>query len=143
MSAKIRRCATFLVQMRKLNAKYTDMFSCLTPEAFDDVVEAAKLISGYDVETRTYKSASTALQFGAYLKQIADLAYKLIVIKRVEFTKKKRKKLEGFKGLQGNGAPPLDYRSGEYRQENFGKKGSKKNSPSPTHGKCHEAEKVC
>jgi hypothetical protein len=62
--------------MRIIDPKYKDMLSCLKPEAFDDVIEATKKMSRYNAETRTFKSGSTALQFGAYLKQIADLTKK-------------------------------------------------------------------
>lgn len=54
------------------------MFSCLVLESFDDVIEATKMISKYDAESRTFKSDSTALQFGTYLKQISCLAARII-----------------------------------------------------------------
>lgn len=84
ISAKMRRCANFIVAMRKLNSKYTDMLSCLKPEAFDDVIEATKIISKFDVQTRTFKAATTALQFGTYLKQIADLTMKIVLRRKVQ-----------------------------------------------------------
>lgn len=83
--AKMRRCARFVIEMRILNpTKYTDMLSCLKPDAFDHVIEATKRISRYDPETRTFGAASTALQFGVYLKQIADLTKKIVLRKTVE-----------------------------------------------------------
>ncbi|KAK4884810.1 hypothetical protein RN001_001081 [Aquatica leii] len=83
LTAKMRRCANFVLNMRTIDPKYKDMLSCLKPEAFDDVIEATKKMSRYDPETRTFRSGSTALQFGAYLKQIADLTMKIILRKKV------------------------------------------------------------
>ncbi|KAK4874171.1 hypothetical protein RN001_013531 [Aquatica leii] len=83
LTAKMRRCANFVINMRTIDPKYKDMLSCLKPEAFDDVIEATKKMSRYDPETRTFRSGSTALQFGAYLKQIADLTMKIILRKKV------------------------------------------------------------
>lgn len=78
--AKMRRCARFVVEMRKLNPiKYTDMFSCLRTDAFFDSIEATMRMSRYNSETRTFGAPSTALQFGAYLKQLAIVAKKLIL----------------------------------------------------------------
>ncbi|XP_068901358.1 uncharacterized protein [Tenebrio molitor] len=83
LKAKMRRCANFVINMRIIDPKYKDMLSCLKPEAFDDVIEATKKMSRYNAETRTFKSGSTALQFGAYLKQIADLTMKIILRKNI------------------------------------------------------------
>ncbi|XP_068898893.1 uncharacterized protein [Tenebrio molitor] len=83
LTAKMRRCANFVINMRIIDPKYKDMLSCLKPEAFDDVIEATKKMSRYNAETRTFKSGSTALQFGAYLKQIADLTMKIILRKKI------------------------------------------------------------
>lgn len=83
ISAKMRRCANFLIQMRLINpTKYSDFLSCLSPDAFDDGVEAIKRISKYDPQTRTFGAASTALQFGAYLQQIVDLTKRIILRKK-------------------------------------------------------------
>lgn len=94
LSAKMRRCANFLIEMRKSKSRYTNMISCLKPDAFDDVVQAAKKISGFDPESRTYRAASTGLQFGAYLKQLASLAKKLIYCKKISITNEPEKCLQ-------------------------------------------------
>lgn len=79
------------------------MLSCLQPEAFDDVIEATKDISHYNPETREFGASSTALQFGAYLKQIADMSIKLIMKKHPELSVQDRDKcireLQMFKEL--------------------------------------------
>ena len=103
LSAKMRRCAKFLIAMRKISPNYTNMLSCLLPEAFDDVIHAVKDISAYDPEKRQFKAPSTALQFGAYLKQISDMSIKLVMRKHQELSVKDRdkciKELEMFKEL--------------------------------------------
>lgn len=101
ISAKMRRCANFLLQMRKTSSKYTNMLSCMKQQAFDDVIEAAKQISGFDAETRTYRSASTGLQFGAYLKQLASLGRKLIFCRRFELTNNVNQSLDDLKTFRG------------------------------------------
>lgn len=83
VSAKMRRLANFLVQIRAQNPRYSNLLSCLHPDAFDDVIAAVKITSRYNPETRIFKSPSTALQFGTYLKQIADLTCKLIYRKKI------------------------------------------------------------
>jgi hypothetical protein len=46
LTAKMRRCANFVINMRIIDPKYKDMLSCLKPEAFDDVIEATKKCHG-------------------------------------------------------------------------------------------------
>lgn len=84
ITAKMRRCANFLIQMRLQNPRYTNMLSCLRPDAFDDAIAAIKVTSKYNEETRKFGSAATALQFGCYLKQISDMTIKIIFRKKIK-----------------------------------------------------------
>lgn len=60
------------------------MLSCLRPDAFDDVIAAIEVTSKYNEETRKFGSAATALQFGCYLKEIADMTIKIIFRKKIK-----------------------------------------------------------
>lgn len=68
--------------MRKLGP-YNDMLSTLKPENFDDAIEATKKMSRYDVINRSFGAASLALHFGTTLKNLADLAIKLVLRKKI------------------------------------------------------------
>lgn len=82
ISNKIRECGKFLIQMKILGS-YSDMLSTMKSEHFDNAIEATKRLSKYDDETRSFGAASFALHFGTTLKQLADLAPKLISRKRI------------------------------------------------------------
>lgn len=57
ITAKMRRCANFLINMRKINSKkYTDFLSCLDPFTFEDSIEAVKTMSGYNAVDRTFSA---------------------------------------------------------------------------------------
>lgn len=83
LSAKMRRCVNFLIEMRIINQRYNNMLSCMKPDAF--------------VAARTFKSASTGLQFGAYLKQMASLGMKLILCNLTNDTDMPLSDLRAFK----------------------------------------------
>lgn len=55
------------------------MIDSLKPEFFDAIVAAAKVISGYDHSSKTYKAGSLALHMGTSLRQICDVASKNII----------------------------------------------------------------
>lgn len=57
------------------------LFNALKPEFFDNFVSAAKVISGYNVISRTFKASSLALHMGTTMKQVCDTATKLIIKK--------------------------------------------------------------
>lgn len=80
ISNKLRECGKFLIEMRKLGP-YTDMLSVLKPEHFDDAIEATKRMSRYDLENKSFGSASLALHFGTNLKKLSELATKLLMRK--------------------------------------------------------------
>ena len=76
LSAKMRLCFRFVKVMRNLNERYTDISSCLKPDAFNNTIEACRTISKFDKHTKTYGSGSNALQLMNYLKQICYLTTK-------------------------------------------------------------------
>lgn len=78
ISNKLRECSKFLICMRNLG-EYTDMLSTLDSEKFDDAIEATKQMSRYDANSKSFGAASLALHFGTTLKNISDLATKLIL----------------------------------------------------------------
>lgn len=82
ISAKLRRCSRFLLEMQKIDS-YDSMLSTLKPQHFDNIVHAAKQMSRYSSESRSFGAPSTALQFGTHLKKLAELALKLIYRKKI------------------------------------------------------------
>jgi hypothetical protein len=101
IAAKMRLCFRFVKAMRTLNEeKYTDMLSCLKASAFDDTIEACKLVSKFDKDKKTYGSASNALHLGNYLKQMCDLATKIVLRKQLEVeTEEVLKDLKRYRSL--------------------------------------------
>ncbi|CAH0549885.1 unnamed protein product [Brassicogethes aeneus] len=102
ISNKLRECAKFLIEIRKLGS-FKDMLSTLKPENFDNAIKATKKISRYDIENRTFGAASLALHFGTTLKKLSDLATKLILRKKIPLpitnVETCLKDLERFKGI--------------------------------------------
>lgn len=103
IAAKMKRCARFVMNMKKINTKYNDMLACMKPEAFDDVIEATKNMSGFDPIKKTYTAGSTALQFGGYLKQISSLTEKIILRGKISLSTKQKddclKEIKRFRSL--------------------------------------------
>ncbi|KAK4880680.1 hypothetical protein RN001_008826 [Aquatica leii] len=60
------------------------LFETLKPEFFDNFVSATKIISGYDPSSRTFSAASVAAHMGTTLKQVCDIATKMIIKKNAE-----------------------------------------------------------
>lgn len=83
ISNKLRECARFLVEMRKIGS-YPDMFSALKPECFDNVILATQKMASFDIQKRTFGAPSLALHFRTTLTALSDLAEKLIVRKKIE-----------------------------------------------------------
>lgn len=105
LSAKMRSCANLVINMRKLNSSYTNLLSCLKPAAFDDIIQSTKVMAKYDPETRTFHSGCTALHLGTYLMQIADLAKKTVLRKKIPITENAEQcllQLDRFKDLVEN-----------------------------------------
>lgn len=102
ISNKLRECGRFLLEMRNIG-NYTDILSTLTPESFDDAIEATKRISKYDCEKRGFGAPSFALHFGTTLKDLSDLTNKLTLRNKIPIsshdTEKKLIELKRFKKI--------------------------------------------
>lgn len=82
ISNKLRECAKLLLEMRNLGP-YSDFISILKPVNFDDIIEATKNISKYEVTRRCFGAPSLALHLGTTLKKMAELSEKLILRKKI------------------------------------------------------------
>lgn len=102
ITARMRCCANFVLHMRKIGP-YSNMMSCLKPEALDDIIDATKMIARYDSEKRVFGVPSVALHMGTYLNQIASLTTKIILRKKIQIdvgdTEKFLLALERFQNL--------------------------------------------
>ncbi|KAJ8913930.1 hypothetical protein NQ315_005728 [Exocentrus adspersus] len=80
VSNKMRELGRLLLVLRQTTGvkKFIDI---LKPDYFDNIVDATKTISGYDAINKTFKASSLALHMGTRLKQICDIATKLIIKK--------------------------------------------------------------
>ncbi|KAJ8964767.1 hypothetical protein NQ314_004658 [Rhamnusium bicolor] len=58
------------------------LFNALKPEMFQHFISATKVISGYDINTKSFKSPSLAMHVGTSLKTVCDVAYKLVIEKK-------------------------------------------------------------
>lgn len=74
----MRRLARLLIEARKIeNNNSLPLVSLLHPTKFKLVVEATKVISGYNKNVAGFKSPSLAMQMGTLLKAALDTAYSL------------------------------------------------------------------
>ncbi|XP_060520782.1 uncharacterized protein LOC132698605 [Cylas formicarius] len=80
ISNKMRELGRLLLIIRSATGTNT-FFDAMKPEMFDHFVTATRVISGYDSETRTFKAGSLALHMGTSLKQVCDIATKLVIKK--------------------------------------------------------------
>lgn len=81
VSNKLREMSRLLIALKSVcNVK--GLFNALKPEMFEKLVFATKLISGYDQDSKTFKSPSLVLHMGTNLKSICDIAYKLVLEKK-------------------------------------------------------------
>ncbi|KAJ8910669.1 hypothetical protein NQ315_011187 [Exocentrus adspersus] len=76
----MRELGRLLLVLRQTTGvkKFIDI---LKPDYFDNIVDATKTISGYDAINKTFKASSLALHMRTRLKQICDIATKLIIKK--------------------------------------------------------------
>ncbi|CAH0556796.1 unnamed protein product, partial [Brassicogethes aeneus] len=84
ISNKLRECAKFLIEMKKITP-YDNLMSVLRPENFDNTIEAVKSLSRYDISQRNFGAASLALHFRTNLVNLCDLAMKLILRKKIPY----------------------------------------------------------
>lgn len=80
ISNKMRELGRLFITIKNATGAQT-FFEVLKPEMFDHFISATKIISGYNAENRSFKSSSLALHMGTTLKQICDIAGKLLIQK--------------------------------------------------------------
>lgn len=81
VSNKMREMGRLLIAFRKTH-HVNCLFDALKPEFFRYLVSATREISGYNINTKSFKSPSLALHMGTNLKIVCDVAYKLVLEKR-------------------------------------------------------------
>lgn len=79
---KIRELARLTIALKTLHPEVKGLFHFLLPTMFQSIILATKMISGYDSETKSFKSASLALHMGTSLKFVCDVAFKQVVENR-------------------------------------------------------------
>ncbi|XP_018578165.1 uncharacterized protein LOC108916403 [Anoplophora glabripennis] len=80
ISNKMRELGRLLIALRDTTG-IQRLVDVLRPEMFNNIVSAVKLISKYDSETRTFKAGSLALHMATTLKQVCNIATKLLIQK--------------------------------------------------------------
>lgn len=80
ISNKMRELGRLLITLRTTTG-VPNLFQALKPEFFKNFILATKIISGYDPESRSFKASSLAMHMGTTLKQVCDIADKLIIEK--------------------------------------------------------------
>ncbi|XP_050505238.1 uncharacterized protein LOC126883628 [Diabrotica virgifera virgifera] len=97
ISNKMRELGRLLITLKK-SYDIKNLFDALKPELFNYLILATKEISGYSVESKSFKSPSLALHTGSNLKTVCDVAYKLVLEKKrlpgIEWIDQKIKKIE-------------------------------------------------
>ena len=83
VSNKMREMARLLIAIREIDPEIKSLFDTLKPELFHVLVSATKTISGYDESTKTFRAASLALHMGTNLKLLCNVAFKIVIEKRV------------------------------------------------------------
>lgn len=82
VSNKMREMARLLIAMRSMNTEVKTLFDAMKPEWFQLLISAAKIISGFNMETKSFKSPSLALHMGTNLKLVCDVCFKIVIEKR-------------------------------------------------------------
>lgn len=85
ISNKMRECGRLLLCLKNMTG-LQKLFDFLKPQFFDNFIAATKVISGYDPETFTFKTSSLPLHMGTTLKQICDVATKMVIKKSSLFS---------------------------------------------------------
>lgn len=82
VSNKMREMGRLLLTLKN-TYDINCLFDALKPQVFQYLVSATKIISGYDITTKSFKSPSLALHMGTNLKIVCDVAYKLVLEQKV------------------------------------------------------------
>uniref|UniRef100_A0A6P7GWY7 Uncharacterized protein LOC114347491 n=1 Tax=Diabrotica virgifera virgifera TaxID=50390 RepID=A0A6P7GWY7_DIAVI len=95
VSNKMREMGRILIELKKMFSNLKGIFEALKPEMFKHFVSAAKIISGYDEESKSYRSPSLALHMGTNLKFLCDVGYKVVLegrtISNVSYDKEQKR----------------------------------------------------
>lgn len=84
VSNEIREFARLLITLRKISDVKT-MIDVLDPEMFEPIIEAVKIISGYDTEKKSFRAPSLALHMRTNLANLCGTAEKVILQKNKLF----------------------------------------------------------
>lgn len=79
-SSRIREMARLKMALMKcVNIEY--LIQVLKPDYYNHIIAAAKLISGYNAENKTFKSPSLAMHLGTNMKFLCEVARKALITK--------------------------------------------------------------
>lgn len=81
VSSRMREMAKLLMVL-KVEHQEIGLFDALKPDMFRSFLMAAKVVSGYNEYTKSFRSPSLALHMGTRLKIVCDVAFKLILEQR-------------------------------------------------------------
>lgn len=84
VSNKLRELARLKLALVQ-SSTIRNLMDVLKPECYEHIVAAAKIVSGYDAEKKTYKASSLAPHYGTTLKFLCDVAKKAIITKNPLF----------------------------------------------------------
>lgn len=82
ISSRIREIARMLMTIKSMNSDVNGMFDALRLEMFRTFIVAAKIVSGYDENDKSFRAPSLALHMGTNLKILCDVAFKVVMEKR-------------------------------------------------------------
>lgn len=100
ISNKIREMGRLKIEMKAIR-KFDQMIDVLNPECFDDLVAAVKMMSGFNVDTKTFKAGSLAQHMGINLRTLCEVAYKAVITKNTMIKVTNHKKIgENIKALR-------------------------------------------
>lgn len=96
ISGKMRELARLWEAFTSINFECSGLFDSLRPEMFRYFVLAAKVVSGYNPETKCFKSPSLALHLGTTLKIVCEVAFRVVMenkeLPKITWTDRNRKK---------------------------------------------------
>lgn len=94
-SNKLREIARLKMALKETTT-IKSLFDALRPDMYNHIVTAAKVVSGYDAETKTFRSPFVARSLGNNVKFLCDVARNAIIMKhpllRTAASKKQRLK---------------------------------------------------
>ncbi|CAH0558836.1 unnamed protein product [Brassicogethes aeneus] len=102
VSNKMRELARLQLALKK-STTINGLMEVLKPEMYNHIITAAKIISGYNSNTQTFKASSLALHLGTSLKFLCDIGRKALVTKDPLFehsdVDKKQKEISDLKDM--------------------------------------------